>query len=141
MQLKDVMTNDVSTLDTNATVQDAAKIMNDLDVGIVPVCSGQKPVGVVTDRDIVLRNTAQGGDTNTPIEQVMSNNPVYGTPDMTTQEAAQLMAEKQIRRLPIVENDNIIGIISLGDLATESRTDMEAGKALSTISTPSRPEK
>ncbi|MBM7623245.1 CBS domain-containing protein [Sporohalobacter salinus] len=141
MQIKDIMTSDVSTLDTNATVQDAAKVMNDLNVGIVPVCSSQKPVGVVTDRDIVLRNTAQGGDTNEPVEQVMSEDPIYGSPDMSAEEAAQLMAHKQIRRLPIVENDNIVGIVSLGDLSTKSQADMEAGKALSTISTPSRPNK
>ncbi|MGM0471690.1 MAG: CBS domain-containing protein [Bacillota bacterium] len=140
MQLKDIMTDSVSTVDRSATVQDAAQIMNNLNVGIVPVCEGKKPVGVVTDRDIVLRNTAQGGDNNASVDQIMSDQPVYGTPDMSTQEAAQLMANKQIRRLPIVENDDLIGIVSLGDLAVQSKADMEAGKALSTISSPSQPQ-
>lgn len=141
MQLSNIMTNDVSTLDRNATVQDAAQTMSELDVGIVPVCSNQKPVGVITDRDIVLRNTAQGDDPNTPVEKIMSEDPIYGSPDMSVEEATELMSHKQIRRLPIVENDNIVGIVSLGDLATESKADMEAGKALSTISAPSKPKK
>ena len=141
MQIKNVMTKDVSTVNPSSNIGNAAQIMKDLNVGVVPVCNGSKAIGIVTDRDIVLRSIADGGDSNTPIDQVMSNQLVYGTPKMTTTEAAQIMAEKQIRRLPIVENGDLVGIVSLGDLAVQSKVDMEAGKALSNISTPSKPFK
>ncbi|KXS39159.1 MAG: hypothetical protein AWU54_2185 [Candidatus Frackibacter sp. T328-2] len=140
MQISDVMTNNVSTVDRNSTVKDAAEIMHNLNVGAVPVCEGNKPVGIVTDRDIAIRNTVSDGNASDSIENVMTGELVYGTPDMTTTEAAELMAEKQIRRLPIVENDTLVGIVSLGDLAVQSKVDMEAGKALSSISIPSKPK-
>lgn len=139
MQIRNIMTTNVSSVNPNSSIQDAARIMRDLNVGSVPVCEGSRPVGIVTDRDITIRSVAEAGNASTPVSQVMTDNIVYGNPDMTAEEAARLMAEKQIRRLPIVENGQLVGIVSLGDLATQSRTDMEAGKALSTISTPSRP--
>lgn len=141
MQLRDIMTNNVQTVNPNSSVKDAATIMKNLNVGSVPVCEGTKPVGIITDRDIAIKNVANNGDSNTPVTQVMSKNMIYGQPNMSDQEAASLMAEKQIRRLPVVENDNLVGIVSLGDLAVNSRSDMEAGEALSTISKPSKPEK
>ncbi len=140
MKVRDIMTDSVSTVDSNSRVSDAAKMMKDLNVGSIPVCEGSKPVGIVTDRDITIRSTADGGDANTPVNQVMSGNLVYGTPDMSDEEAARLMAENQIRRLPIVENGNLVGILALGDLAVQSRSDLEAGEALSTISRPSKPD-
>jgi CBS domain-containing protein len=140
MQLKDIMTGNVSTVNSNSNISDAARIMKERDVGAVPVCEGTRPVGIVTDRDITIRSIALGGDGNTPVSQVMSNNLVYGTPGMSEKEAAGLMAEKQIRRLPILDNNRLVGIVSLGDLAVNDRTDMEAGKALSTISIPSQPK-
>ncbi|QTL97655.1 CBS domain-containing protein [Iocasia frigidifontis] len=141
MQLRDIMTNNVQTVNPNSSVKDAATIMKNLNVGSVPVCEGKRAVGIITDRDIAIRNVANNGDSNTPVTQVMSKNMIYGQPDMSDQEAATLMAEKQIRRLPVVENDNLVGIVSLGDLAVNSRSDMEAGEALSTISKPSKPAK
>lgn len=140
MQLKNIMTNNVSTVNPNSSVKDAATLMRDLNVGSIPVCNDKQPVGIVTDRDITIRNVADAGDANTPVSQVMSKDLIYGTPDMTEQEAANLMAENQIRRLPIVENNQVIGIIALGDLAVNNKSDMEAGKALSSISIPSKPE-
>lgn len=141
MEITDVMTNDVSSIEPESTVQDAAKIMHNLNVGAVPVCEGEMPVGIITDRDIAIRNTVENGDANTPVNQIMSSKLVYGTPDMSAEEAANLMAENQIRRLPIVENDRLVGIVSLGDIAVQSKSDMEAAKALSNISVPSRPDK
>lgn len=141
MQLRDIMTNDVQTVNPNSSVKDAATIMKNLNVGSVPVCEGKKPVGIITDRDITIKNVANNGDSNTPVTQVMSKNMIYGQPDMSDQEAATLMAKKQIRRLPVIENNNLVGIVSLGDLAVNSRSDMEAGEALSTISKPSKPAK
>lgn len=140
MQVKDLMTTNVSTVESNSKISDAAKVMQNLNVGSVPVCEGARPVGIITDRDIAVKSIANGGDGNTPVNQVMSNNLVYGTPDMSDQEAVKLMSENQIRRLPIVENGNIVGILALGDLAVQPKTDMEAGKALSTISVPSKPQ-
>jgi CBS domain-containing protein len=141
MQIKGVMTSNVETVTPDCTVNKAAQVMRDLNVGAVPVCNGKQPVGVITDRDIAIRNAADAGDVNAPVNQIMTGNVVSGTPEMSTQEAAQLMAENQIRRLPIVENGNLVGIVSLGDLAVQSKADMEAGKALSHISTPSQPNK
>ncbi len=141
MQIKDLMTKDVSSVKRNSTLQDAAKIMKDLNVGAIPVCDGKQAVGIITDRDIAIRNVANAGMTNTPVEQVMSTNLISGHPQMSDQEAARLMAENQIRRLPIMENKEIVGIVSLGDLAVQSASDMEAGEALSSISYPSKPAK
>ncbi|MEJ6952397.1 CBS domain-containing protein [Natronospora cellulosivora (SeqCode)] len=140
MRLKDIMTNSVSSVDPNSPIKDAAKIMRDLNVGSVPVCQGSKPVGIVTDRDIAIRNVADAKDANTPVSQVMSANLIYGNPDMSDLEAAELMASRQVRRLPVVEQDKLVGIVALGDLAVNDECDMEAGKALSDISIPSKPK-
>lgn len=141
MQIRNIMTENVSYVEPAAPVNKAAKIMKDLNVGSVPVCEGSKPVGIITDRDITIRSVAATGDSNTPVNQIMSNELVYATPDMSEEEAARLMAENQIRRLPVVENSQLVGIISLGDLAVKSHSDMEAAQALSSISIPVRPEK
>lgn len=140
MKIKDIMTKNVTTVKPDSTIKDAATIMKNLNVGSVPVVDQGKPVGIITDRDITIRSIANGGDANTPVNQVMTTNMVYGSPNMSDMEAAELMAEKQVRRLPIVEKDNLVGIIALGDLAVNSRSDMEAGKALSDISIPSKPQ-
>lgn len=141
MQIKDVMTNNVTTVTPNSSVNDAARVMKDLNVGAVPVAQGQKTVGIITDRDIAIRNVANGNDAKTMVSDVMTNQIISGTPDMSQEEAAELMARNQIRRLPIVENGKLVGIVSLGDLSVNSKSDMEAGKALSSISVPSRPER
>ncbi len=136
------MTRDVSTVSQNSTVNDAAGIMRDLNVGAVPVCKdNNEPIGIVTDRDIVLRNIASGGNGASSVRNVMTSNIIYGTPDMDVNEAARLMAQKQIRRLPICKNNQIVGMLSLGDLAVKQKSDMEAARALSSISIPSKPNK
>ena len=141
MQIKNIMTDDVTTIQPDATINEAAQIMKNLNVGSVPVCEGSKPVGILTDRDITIKNVADGQNSNTPVKQIMTSDIIKGSPDMSIDEAAEKMANNQIRRLPIVENDNLVGIISLGDLAVQSKSDMEAGKALSNISIPSKPQK
>jgi len=140
MQIRDIMTNNVSTVAPNSTVNEAAQIMKNLNVGAVPVTNGTQPVGIITDRDIAIRNTATNGNINDQVQNCMSGNLVYGNPEMSVEEAAQLMAENQIRRLPIVENGNLVGIVALGDLAVQDKSDMEAGNALSSISVPSKPQ-
>ena len=141
MQLKNIMTKDVSTISPDSTINEAAQLMKELDVGSIPVCKGTKPLGIITDRDITLRNVAEGEDPSNTVKEIMTDDLVYGSPDMSVDEAAKIMADNKIRRLPIVENGNLIGIISLGDIAVESTADVEVGETLSTISIPNRPQK
>lgn len=129
------MTKNVKFVNTQDNVTNAARIMQKLNVGAVPVCEGQRPVGMLTDRDIVLRNVAEGKDyIHTNVSEIMSNRVIYGTPDMDVHEAASLMSKHQIRRLPVVENGEIVGICAIGDLAVEDKLVDDAGEALSTIS-------
>ncbi|WP_404459007.1 CBS domain-containing protein [Oceanobacillus kapialis] len=142
-QLRNIMTANVMTVSATQSIQDAARIMSDNNIGAVPVVDqGGNMVGIITDRDITLRSTARGEAANTPVSQVMTaQSIVQGTPDMDVHEAAQLMSQQQIRRLPVTENGKIIGMVALGDLAVNNQFNDEAEQALSTISTPSAPQK
>jgi CBS domain-containing protein len=108
--------------------------MRDCDTGAVPVVDNGRPVGIVTDRDIVIRAVADGGQLNRPVRDIVSSNIVCVTPDMSTHEAADLMSEHQVRRLPVVENERIVGIVSLGDLAVKEAKDKRVGDTLEHIS-------
>lgn len=135
MIVKDIMTKDVASLNPNDTVEQAAKLMKQHDVGSIPVCDNQAVIGIVTDRDITLRSTAAGQNfKNQSVRDIMSSNPVLGKPDMDVQDAARIMSERQIRRLPIVEGNNLVGIVALGDIAVEPNVQSKAGDALSNIS-------
>lgn len=134
LKIKELMTTDVKTISPNDTVVKAASLMNDINVGSIPVVDNNKVVGILTDRDIVLRSVAQGKDPNQKVTDVMTTNVTYASPDMDVHKAADLMADKQIRRLPVVENDKLVGIVAIGDLAVESIFENEAGEALSDIS-------
>jgi len=135
------MTRDVRSVEANASVEEAAKIMRELNVGSVPVTKDGKAVGIITDRDVVLRNVAEGkGPSNTLVEEIMSGSIICATTDMDVHKAADLMAQNQIRRLPVIENERLLGIVSIGDLAVEDIYENEAGSALSNISKPSRPD-
>ncbi|MBM7660064.1 CBS domain-containing protein [Bacillus mesophilus] len=138
--LRDIMTENVATVSPSQTVQDAARLMSDYNVGSIPVVDQGRVIGIITDRDITLRSTAQGLTSTTAVSEVMSSHVIWGTPEMNVEEAASLMAEKQIRRLPIVEHDQLIGVIALGDIATNEMFDEEAEAALTNISIPSQPE-
>ncbi|HWI53404.1 MAG TPA: CBS domain-containing protein [Symbiobacteriaceae bacterium] len=134
------MTRDVRCVTPDSTVQDAAKIMADCNCGVVPVVKGDQVVGIITDRDIVLRCVTQGGDPKTgKVSACMTDDVVCCAPDTDAHEAANLMANRQIRRLPVVENGRLCGIVALGDMATVNIHVNEAGDALSQISEPSRP--
>lgn len=140
MKLRDLMTTNVRTCQTKDTVVEAAKIMRSIDVGIVPVVERDKLAGVITDRDICLNVVAEGKDVNTTlIENCMTSSVITGTPDMDAHKAADLMADHQIRRLPVVEDGRLVGIVAIGDMATISIHENEAGHALSEISEPSQP--
>ncbi|OCA81591.1 CBS domain-containing protein [Bacillus sp. FJAT-27225] len=141
MNIKDVMTTEVETCAPDASLFEVAKKMRELDVGVIPICDGEQLVGLATDRDLVIHGLANNLSTDTPISEVMTKDPVRGTVEMSAEEAADLMADVQIRRLPIVEQGRLIGIVSLGDLAVEDQSSDDAGQALEEISNPSEPEK
>ncbi|HPL99748.1 MAG TPA: CBS domain-containing protein [Bacillota bacterium] len=134
MKVKQIMTTDVSTVTPNDTVTKAASIMKQLNVGSVPVIDGSRVVGIVTDRDITLRGIAKGGDPNQKISEIMTSDVKYATPDMDVHAVADLMAENQVRRLPVIDNDKLVGIVAIGDLAVENIFENEAGEALHNIS-------
>ncbi|HRS21893.1 MAG TPA: CBS domain-containing protein, partial [Clostridia bacterium] len=104
MKVKQIMTTDVSTVTPNDTITKAASIMNQLNVGSVPVIDGNRVVGIVTDRDITLRGVAKSGNPNQKISEVMTTDVKYATPDMDVHAVADLMAENQVRRLPVIDN-------------------------------------
>jgi len=137
--VQEIMTQDVISVSPQDTVIDAANIMKKLNVGVVPVVENNKPIGIITDRDIVVRNTAADENVRTSVTNIMSKNIVTVSPTTDVHEAARLMEQHQIRRLPVVDNGKLIGMISLGDLATEQILENEAGHALSGISSPSAP--
>ncbi len=134
MKVKQIMTTDVSTVAPTDTVTKAASLMGQLDVGSIPVIDNSRVVGIITDRDIVLRGVANGKGANQHISEVMTTNVKFATPDMDVHTVADIMAENQIRRLPVVENDKLVGIVAIGDLAVENIFENEAGEALHTIS-------
>lgn len=140
MKVKDIMTKDVVTLNAEDSAEQAAQLMKQHNVGSIPVCEGENVIGIITDRDIALRSVAQGENgKNQKVRDIMSSNPVIASPDMDVHDAARIMSERQIRRLPVVENNNLVGIIALGDLAVESKLSDDAENALSNISEPSSP--
>ncbi|QUH20236.1 CBS domain-containing protein [Alkaliphilus sp. B6464] len=140
MNIRDVMTNKVYAALPDASITEVAKKMKELNVGSIPVCDNQdQPIGIITDRDIVLRGVVEGLDNTSSVSDIMSKGIVSVTPDTHVHEAAKIMGENQIRRLPVIENGKIVGMVSIGDLAVRNIYENEAGEALSNISTPSRP--
>ncbi|WP_411676047.1 CBS domain-containing protein [Caproicibacter sp.] len=137
MKVKDIMTKDVACVGSEDTVEQAAKLMKQYRVGSIPVCRQKEVIGIVTDRDITLRATAQGQETaDRKVTDVMSTHPVVGTPEMDVHEAAKLMSDQQIRRLPIVDHNSLVGIVALGDISIDPAFQNSAGEALSGISQP-----
>lgn len=135
MKVSEVMTTDVKIADPNRSIQDAAKLMDKNDCGSLPVGEGDRLVGMITDRDIVVRAVAAGLPATTPIREVMTNDIKYCFEDEEIEDVADNMADIQMRRLPVLNRDKrIVGIVSLGDLA---RSDEEcAGEALAGIAQP-----
>jgi len=139
VQIKDIMTKEVVFVNQEDTIEKAAQLMKDYNVGSIPVCDGQKIVGIVTDRDITLRCVSQGKDVKQVVSDVMTNNPVTAHPLTDVQEAARMMSDQQVRRLPITDHNNLVGIVALGDLAVDPKSKNNAGNALKDISVPSNP--
>jgi CBS domain-containing protein len=134
MNIRDVMTPNPKTVSPNDPIQQAARIMRDEDTGVVPVVENGRPVGMVTDRDIVIRAVADGSQTTRPVRDIVTGTVIAARPDMSTREASELMSEHQIRRLPVVENDRLVGIVSLGDIAVKEGRDSRTGDTLQSIS-------
>ena len=119
MKVRDCMCNDVACVGPEATVSEVAKLMQERHVGCIPVCdTNQKILGLVTDRDLILRTLACDKDIKqTKVSDVMTTNVYNCTPEAEVEDVEQIMCDCQIRRVPVVENEQLIGIITIGDLA------------------------
>lgn len=140
MKVRDIMTKDPDSVTPGTAIGDVAGMMRDLDVGIIPVTQNGELRGVITDRDITVRVTAAGlGPYEATVQDFISPNPVTVSPDDDVEQARSLMAEHQIRRILVVEEGKLVGIVSLGDLATkDSAEDVATGQVLEEISEPSK---
>lgn len=136
MRVAEIM-NPVETIEPGASVQQAAERMRDLDVGSIPVCDGERLVGVITDRDITIRATATGADPGScRVDQAMTPKVDCCLADDDVKRALQVMREKQIRRLPVLDRDHrLVGTVALADLASVAESH-ETGSALRGISKP-----
>lgn len=146
LTIERVMTRDVQLIGSRESVEHAARLMEDLNVGVLPVCDGRRLVGIVTDRDITVRAVAGGlNPKKTPVADVMTTHVRWCRPDESLDAVAQKMSATQIRRMPVLDADgHVIGIVSLGDLATRQREAPYAdpvGAALREISWPSQPDR
>jgi CBS domain-containing protein len=131
-KIRDVMTRDPRTVEANTSVADAAKVMREADVGPVIVTEGDKIAGIVTDRDVAVRAVAMDRDPkSTPVKEIISSDVVALSPDDSVGEAVQAMRQRDVRRVPVVENGKPVGIVALGDLAV----DRDPGSVLGDIST------
>jgi len=138
MLLKEIMTHNVEAISPGDTLEQAAQKMAELDVGPLPVCEDDRIVGMITDRDITVRATAAGCDPKTTlVHDAMSQEITCCYEDQDVQDAARLMKEKQIRRLLVMNRaDDLVGIVSLGDLATEAGGQGQPGEVLKEVSEP-----
>lgn len=135
MKVRDVMTSSVDWVTPDTSVVEVAQMMKKVDVGSIPVCKDNRLIGIITDRDIVLKVVSAGGNTqNISAKNIMSSDVISVSANDDVHEAANFMSKYQIRRLPVVENGNLIGIVAIGDLAIEKIHINEAGDALSDIS-------
>lgn len=135
MKVRDVMTNPVIRINPDESVAVAARTLEHYNIGILPVCGYNGTVcGLVTDRDLVTRCLASGKPpATTPVREVMTSQIIAAKPDMETSAAAHLMGRQQIRRLPVLENGKLCGMVSLGDLARQEETAPDATDALADI--------
>ena len=134
--IRDVMTASPRTVAENDNIRDAASIMASEDIGVVPVVNGNRVIGLITDRDIVVRAVAAGKDCSTTrVADAMTRNVRTVREDAPIDQVLQLMSNAQVRRIPVVgANDELVGIVSIGDLATETNKDDKVGQAIETIS-------
>lgn len=134
--VKDLMSTDVITVSMEDNVYEIALKMKQHDIGFVPVVENGKLIGVVTDRDLVVRGYAEKRSGSSSVSDVMTDHVKTVSSSSSPVDAANLMAEEQIRRLPVVDNGKFLGIVAIGDLAVDGKLMDEAGQALSQISEP-----
>ncbi|MED4959504.1 CBS domain-containing protein [Paenibacillus macerans] len=133
-KVADIMTDEVVTVTVRDNIYEVAVKMKEHDTGFIPVVEGDKLLGVITDRDLVIRCMAEKRPNSTAVDEIMTRGIKTASREMSVDEAAELMAEQQIRRLPVTEGDRLIGIVSIGDLAVHNIFADNAGEALSEIS-------
>ena len=136
MKISEVMTSDVETIRPDQTAQDAARFMLKADAGSIPVTEGDRLIGMITDRDIAVRGVAKGYGPDTPIRELMTDDLIVIHVDDDIEDAASKMSEAQVRRLPVIdENEKLCGIVSLGDLSRGADNEC-AERALEGVSQP-----
>ena len=135
-QVRDVMTPNPECVSERDSISDVARIMKEQDTGVVPVVDGKKIIGLITDRDIVIRGIAEGRDlSSVKVNELMTKSVRSVSEDTPVNDVLNLMGNAEIRRLPVVNGNNeLVGIISLGDIATNSNQDGRVGKAVEDIS-------
>lgn len=133
--VRHAMTESPQTARPDMMASDAAALMKQLDAGVIPVAEDGKLLGLVTDRDLVLRVLAERRDGDeVRLSEILTRSPVTVTPDMKLSEARDLMAEHQVRRLPVMKGDELVGILSLGDVAMADASKRAVGQALEDVS-------
>lgn len=132
---REIMTNNVQTAGPQTTLREAAAMMRDGDMGSVPVVDDGKLVGIVTDRDIVVRALAEGRDASSTVVDAMTTELFSVSPDDFVFEAIRMMGDKQVRRIPVVEDGKLAGIIAMADVALETEDEREIAETLEEIST------
>lgn len=141
MKVRDVMTKDVAYVNPATTVTETAHLMQMHNVGSIPVCDQSGVIGIVTDRDIVIRTIAPGKNPQqTAVKDVMTSSVTTVTPEMEMKDVTKQMANSQIRRVPVIENNTLVGIVALGDVAVEAKYDTEVADTLVDISKPTLPQ-
>jgi CBS domain-containing protein len=136
-QLKDVMSTDVKVVSPDTPISEAAKEMRDGDFGMMPVGENDRMIGAISDRDIVIRAIAEGKGPDTKVRDVMSTGIAWVFDDDSVEKAAQIMSERQVRRLPVINHEKrLVGIVALGDFAVEREELRPASEALAEISRP-----
>jgi CBS domain-containing protein len=128
-RISDFMTKDVVSVGSNTTLPDAAKLMRDKDIGILPVVDGDQLKGMVTDRDLVVRGFADGDGSSKTVDRVMSKDVFSLAPDDDAQDAKKRMSDRGVRRLPVVDHGKLVGMVSVGDLAVRADEKL-AGKVM-----------
>lgn len=139
MQVSEAMSRDVKVATPRNSIRDAARVMAEIDAGVLPVGDQDRLVGMITDRDIAVRAVAQGKGPDTPVSDVMSHEVKYCFEDEDLEHVARNMAEIQVRRLPVLDRDKrLVGIIALGDIATREDPHT-SGEAIKGVSEPGGP--
>lgn len=134
MKVRDIMTSEPSTLTPQSTLGEAATLMKQEDCGSLPIMDGGRLVGIVTDRDIVVRAIAGGKDPKTSkVSEIMSADPVTVSPDTSVDEVQRIMSERQVRRLPVVEDGRLVGIVVIGQIAHSDHPE-DVGETLKEVS-------